>query len=260
MQPKTEITFNAATTMYDIYYTLDNYPTYVGSEATQQEADETLQAFLRHMGYSDTPSSPFVRERVTQPIVGYPGLLTGAEIRAMGLVAPCEDKVSNGKLSYGLEGCGYTIRLGRDISAFNTAVNTYTIFDPKEATQGDYTPLGVGTDKNGCDFATLPPKTFGLAVSVERIALPCDIVGLCFNKSSYARCGIQWQVTPLENGWEGFITLEWFNSTHRWVKAYIGEGVTQILFFRANQMPTQSYNGYYQNQGSSITLPKVRNI
>lgn len=202
-------------------------------------------------------SAPLAQEPPPHVIVGYPGLLTGQEIEALGLVKPCVEKVSNGKLSYGLEGCGYTIRLAPVVYQSNPYVDPSEPFDPKRASRSDYLTLQIYTDDTD-SFVLLPPRSFGLASSVEAVELPADVIGICENKSSYARSGIQWQITPLENGWRGdAITLEWYNSTHRWVRAYIGEGVMQIIFLRANQPPRQAYQGYYQDQASGITLPKV---
>ena len=105
----------------------------------------------------------------------------------------------------------------------------------------------------------IPPNSFALARTIERFKIPKDIMVICLGKSTYARCGIIVNVTPLEPGWEGHVTLEFSNTTPLPAKIYANEGVAQFIFLKGNEEPEVTYadrNGKYMGQ-KEVTLPKV---
>jgi len=105
----------------------------------------------------------------------------------------------------------------------------------------------------------IPPNSFVLARTVEYFKIPQDVLVICLGKSTYARCGIIVNVTPLEPGWEGHVTLEFSNTTPLPAKIYANEGVAQFIFIKGNEKPKVTYadrNGKYQGQ-KGVTLPKV---
>jgi dCTP deaminase len=153
-------------------------------------------------------------------------------------------------LSYGLSSFGYDIRCGNKFKIFTNIHST--VIDPKNFDTKSF------VDYEG-DVCIIPPNSFVLAYSVERIKVPRDVLVVCIGKSTYARCGIIVNVTPLEPEWEGHITLEFSNTTTLPVKLYANEGCAQLLFFQGKNCRT-SYadrSGKYQNQQSEIVLPKV---
>jgi dCTP deaminase len=105
----------------------------------------------------------------------------------------------------------------------------------------------------------IPPNSFVLARTVEKFKIPNDVLVICLGKSTYARCGIIVNVTPLEPGWEGYVTLEFSNTTPLPAKIYANEGVAQFIFLKGNEKPEVTYadrNGKYMGQ-TGVTLPKV---
>jgi len=154
-----------------------------------------------------------------------------------------------GTISHGLSSCGYDLTLG---TLFATPeMDTQTI-DPKRLRSFvEFQELGPWLD--------LEPGQFLLGHSKETITMPDNLVGLCVGKSTYARCGILVNTTPIEPGWEGQVTIEINNLNSRRARIYIGEGIAQVLFFRLNQAPTLTYRdkvGKYQNQ-TGVTLARV---
>lgn len=161
-----------------------------------------------------------------------------------------EKQISKGKISYGLSSYGYDIRVGHDFKVF-TNVNT-AVVDPK-----NFDPKSF-IDLSG-DVCVIPPNSFALASSVEYMKIPRDVLCICVGKSTYARCGIITNVTPLEPGWEGHITLEISNTTTLPAKIYAGEGLVQVLFFQSDEQCETTYadrGGKYQGQ-QGVTIPKV---
>ncbi len=155
-----------------------------------------------------------------------------------------------GKLSYGLTSYGYDVRLDRNFKIFTNVKSQ--IIDPK-----NFSPASF-VDHTG-DECIIPPNSFFLAATVERVRIPRDVIGLCVGKSTYARCGIIVNVTPLEPEWEGVITLEISNTTPLPAKLYAGEGIAQLLFLKADKPCEKSYadkQGRYQGQ-TGLTLPSV---
>jgi dCTP deaminase len=167
------------------------------------------------------------------------------------MISPFEDKqVRDGKISYGLSSFGYDARVSEEFKIF-TNVNS-EIVDPK-----DFKPTNFVT-KN-VPVCIIPPNSFALARTIERFKIPKDILVICLGKSTYARCGIIVNVTPLEPGWEGYVTLEFSNTTPLPAKIYANEGVAQFIFLKGNEKPEVTYadrNGKYMGQ-TGVTLPKV---
>ena len=160
-------------------------------------------------------------------------------------------KIGNKKvISYGTSSYGYDVRCSDYFKIF-TNINS-AIVDPKNFDESSF----VDQHASVC---MIPPNSFALACTVERFIIPRNVLTLCVGKSTYARCGIIVNVTPLEPEWEGHITLEFSNTTPLPAKIYANEGVAQILFFESDEVCTTSYrdrNGKYQKQ-SGVTLPKA---
>jgi dCTP deaminase len=167
------------------------------------------------------------------------------------MISPFEDKqVREGKISYGLSSFGYDARVSEEFKIF-TNVNS-EIVDPKDFKSTNF------VTKNGPE-CIIPPNSFVLARTVEHFKIPKDILVICLGKSTYARCGIIVNVTPLEPGWEGFVTLEFSNTTPLPAKIYANEGAAQFIFLKGNETPEVTYadrNGKYMGQ-IGVTLPKV---
>lgn len=162
-----------------------------------------------------------------------------------------EAQTEAGVLSYGLSSYGYDARVDRQFKIFTNVNNA--IVDPK-----NFSPQSF-VDFEG-DVCIIPPNSFALARTVERFIVPRDVLVVCLGKSTYARCGIIVNVTPLEPEWEGHVTLEFSNTTPLPAKIYAGEGAAQFLFFGGDQVCERSYadkKGKYQNQ-VAVTLPIVK--
>ncbi len=166
---------------------------------------------------------------------------------------PKQVKEVNGQrvISYGLSSFGYDMRVANEFKIFSASTGQLTVIDPKaieEKALVDY----VG------GYCIIPPNSFALARSVEYFRMPANVTGIVLGKSTYARCGIVTNFTPLESGWEGFVTIEISNTTPVPVKVYANEGIAQCLFF-GGEFPLVTYadrKGKYQNQ-VGITLAKV---
>lgn len=183
------------------------------------------------------------------------------EIRAsLGMIEPFEPrKVREGGggekiLSYGLSSYGYDVRVADEwMLPMVPATGEEEIIDPKKFE-------GRGWEKKTAPALMIPPNSFALARTVEKLRIPRDCIALCVGKSTYARCGIIVNTTPLEPEWEGQVTLEISNTTPLWAKIYAGEGIAQVLFFQHMGIGcSSSYKsaaGKYMNQ-EGITLPKV---
>ena len=172
-------------------------------------------------------------------------------VKTKGIIKPFVDKqVRKGKISYGLSSFGYDARVSNIFKIF-TNVNS-GIVDPKKFKKESF----VTKKGNEC---LIPPNSFALASTVEYFKIPEDGLVICLGKSTYARCGIIVNVTPLEPGWEGHVTLEFSNTTPLPAKIYANEGVAQFIFIRGNEKPIISYakrKGKYMKQ-KGVTLPKV---
>ena len=153
-------------------------------------------------------------------------------------------------VSYGVSSYGYDVRCSRHFKIF-TNINS-SIVDPKSFNSSNFVEIED-------DVCVIPPNSFALAATVERFKVPRDILVLCVGKSTYARCGIIVNVTPLEPEWEGDITLEFSNTTPLPAKIYANEGVAQLVFLEASEVCETSYldrRGKYQCQ-SGVTLPRT---
>ena len=171
-----------------------------------------------------------------------------------GMIEPFEPELVReveGKrvISFGTSSYGYDVRCAPEFKVF-TNLNA-TIVDPKKFDPRSY------VDISGPE-CVVPPNSFALARTVEYFRIPRDVLVVCVGKSTYARCGIIVNVTPLEPEWEGQVTLEFSNTTSLPAKIYANEGVAQMLFFRSNDPCATSYGdrgGKYQGQ-TGVTLPK----
>ena len=171
------------------------------------------------------------------------------------MISPFEPKmvrdVEGQKIvSYGTSSYGYDIRCAQEFRVF-TNINS-TIVDPKSFDPNSFVEF------NG-DYCIIPPNSFALARTVEFFKIPRNVLTICVGKSTYARCGIIVNVTPFEPDWEGYVTLEFSNTTPLPAKIYAGEGCAQVLFFESDEVCEISYKdrgGKYQGQ-SGVTLPKI---
>ena len=155
-----------------------------------------------------------------------------------------------GAISFGTTSYGYDVRVGRKFKVFTNAL--CAIVDPKNFDPRSFVDVEA-------DVCLIPPNSFALAETVEYLEIPRDIIAVCVGKSSYARCGILVNVTPLEPEWRGKVTIEISNTTPLPAKIYAGEGIAQILFFRSESVCRTSYAdkaGKYQDQ-PGLTLPFV---
>jgi dCTP deaminase len=168
-----------------------------------------------------------------------------------GMIEPFEPKqVRQGTISYGLSSFGYDIRVGDEYKVFTDVYGV--VVDPKNFDPKSFVDIKA-------DHCIIPPHSFALASTVEYFRIPNDVLVVCVGKSTYARCGIIVNVTPLEPEWCGYLTLEISNTTPLPAKIYSNEGLAQLLFFQGNEVPETTYaskQGKYQNQ-VGVTLPKL---
>jgi dCTP deaminase len=153
-------------------------------------------------------------------------------------------------ISYGTSSYGYDVRCADEFKIF-TNINS-AIVDPKNFSDDSFVDIKS-------DVCIIPPNSFALARTVEYFKIPRDTLTVCLGKSTYARCGIIVNVTPLEPEWEGHVTLEFSNTTTLPAKIYANEGVAQMLFFTGDEVCETSYKdrgGKYQGQ-TGVTLPKT---
>lgn len=167
------------------------------------------------------------------------------------MLDPFEESLKReGVISYGLSSMGYDIRVTDEYKIFTNVKQA--VVDPKQFNPDSFIDFKGTT-------CVIPPNSFALARSVEYFRMPRSILGICLGKSSYARCGIVVNITPLEPGWEGHLTIEISNTTPLPARIYSFEGIAQVLFFESGSLPEISYadrKGKYQGQ-QGITLPKV---
>jgi dCTP deaminase len=183
-------------------------------------------------------------------------ILCDTQIRELIGIEPFEENIKRpGRVSYGVSSYGYDIRVGSVFKIF-TNVNSQ-IIDPKNFVEESF--VTIDTAKTGKDHVLVPPNSFALCETVEYVSIPRDCLAICVGKSTYARCGIIVNVTPIEPEWRGRITLEISNTTPLPAKIYANEGIAQLLFFQAERVCAKSYadkRGKYQDQ-PGLTLPKV---
>ena len=167
------------------------------------------------------------------------------------MISPFEKKqVREGTISYGISSYGYDARVSDEFKIFTNVNNT--IVDPK-----NFSLDGFVEKKS--DTCIIPPNSFALASTIEYFKIPRDVLVICLGKSTYARCGIIVNVTPLEPEWEGHVTLEFSNTSPLPAKIYANEGACQFLFLQGKEPPMVSYadkKGKYMKQ-KGVTLPKI---
>jgi dCTP deaminase len=152
-------------------------------------------------------------------------------------------------VSYGLSSYGYDLRVSNEFKVFTNVFNT--VVDPKAFDERSFVDLEA-------DICIIPPNSFALARSVEYFRIPREVLAICLGKSTYARCGIIVNVTPLEPEWEGHVTLEISNTTPLPARIYAQEGLAQIIFIGGSEICETSYAdriGKYMGQ-RGITLPR----
>lgn len=173
------------------------------------------------------------------------------EMARKGMIEPFEEGlVREGVISYGISSYGYDMRIAEEFKIFTNINNT--VVDPK-----NFDPKSFVEFKG--EVCIIPPNSFALARSVEYFKIPRDVLVICIGKSTYARCGIIVNVTPLEPMWEGFLTIEISNTTPLPAKIYANEGIAQLIFLKAEEECEVSYadrKGKYQAQ-QGIVLPKI---
>jgi dCTP deaminase len=161
-----------------------------------------------------------------------------------------EKQTREGVISYGLSSYGYDARVSREFKIFTNVDSA--IVDPKHFSAASFVDRET-------DVCVVPPNSFALASTMEYFRVPRDVLVVCLGKSTYARCGIIVNVTPLEPEWEGHVTIEISNTTPLPAKIYAGEGICQFLFFRGEGPCETSYAdraGKYMGQ-RGVTLPKL---
>lgn len=167
------------------------------------------------------------------------------------MISPFEEKQKrNGVISYGLSSYGYDARVADEFKIFTNVDNA--IVDPKEFSETSFV-------NRQTDVCVIPPHSFVLARTVEYFKIPRDVLVICLGKSTYARCGLIVNVTPLEPEWEGHVTLEISNTTPLPARVYANEGLCQFLFLKGDSVCEISYadkDGKYMGQ-KGVTLPRM---
>ena len=161
-------------------------------------------------------------------------------------------KALDGKkiVSYGTSSYGYDIRCSTEFKIFTNVYST--VVDPKAFDEKNF------VNYTG-EVCVIPPNSFALARTVEYFRIPRNVLTICLGKSTYARCGIIVNVTPLEPEWEGHVTLEFSNTTPLPARIYANEGVAQVIFIESDEVCETSYRdrgGKYQGQ-KGVTLPRI---
>ena len=173
-----------------------------------------------------------------------------------GMIAPFSenqirvDNEGNKLISYGVSSFGYDVRCSNEFKVFTNIHSA--VVDPKNFDANSFVDIQS-------DVCVIPPNSFALASTMEYFKIPRKVLTICLGKSTYARCGIIVNVTPLEPEWEGHVTLEFSNTTNLPAKIYAGEGVAQMIFFESDEDCDVSYKdrgGKYQGQ-TGVTLPKT---
>jgi dCTP deaminase len=168
-----------------------------------------------------------------------------------GMIEPFEGRqVREGAISYGVSSFGYDVRVADEYKVFTDVYSV--VVDPKQFDPRSFVDVKA-------DYCIIPPRSFALARTLEYFRIPNDILVVCVGKSTYARCGIIVNVTPLEPEWRGYLTLEISNTTPLPAKIYSNEGLAQLLFFQGDEVPEVTYamkSGKYQDQ-RGVTLPRL---
>jgi dCTP deaminase len=165
--------------------------------------------------------------------------------------------------SYGLSSYGYDLRLSdKDFKVYrHPFVTNVETFEEVEVDPLDFDPdfletVEVKHNSRG-DYFVIPALSWGLGVALEHITMPNNVIGLCAGKSTYARAGVHVYITPVEPGWKGNLTLEFFNCSSAPVRVYANQGVCQLMLFQGDKAEKGYENGKYQNQTEQVTLAKA---
>jgi dCTP deaminase len=153
-------------------------------------------------------------------------------------------------ISYGVSSFGYDVRVADEYKVFTDVYSV--VVDPKQFDARSFVDVKA-------DWCIIPPRSFALARTLEYFRIPNDVLVICVGKSTYARCGIIVNVTPLEPEWRGYLTLEISNTTPLPAKIYSNEGLAQLLFFQGDEVPEMTYamkKGKYQDQ-VGVTPPRL---
>jgi dCTP deaminase len=203
--------------------------------------------------------APSTALETSPELIHAPGIMPDHWIREMaqqhGMIEPFAEKQNREKdgakiISYGLSSYGYDARCSDEFMIFTNIDSA--IVDPK-----DFSPQSFVERKT--DVCVIPPNSFALTRTVEYFKIPKDVLVICLGKSTYARCGLIVNVTPLEPGWEGHVTLEISNTTPLPARVYANEGLCQFLFFKGSSPCEVNYadrNGKYMKQ-RGVTLPRT---
>ena len=226
----------------------------VDREAASAEPHGTLQAAAGGCLESPVPAARRSREKTAVTIK------SDKWIRRMaaehGMIEPFEpgqvrlNAEGQKIVSYGTSSYGYDIRCAPEFKVFTNIYST--VVDPKNFDEKSFVDIHS-------DVCIIPPNSFALARTLEYFRIPRNVLTICLGKSTYARCGIIVNVTPFEPEWEGYVTLEFSNTTPLPAKIYAGEGCAQVLFFESDEVCETSYKdrgGKYQGQ-RGVTLPKA---
>ncbi len=188
------------------------------------------------------------------------GVLCDTQIRELIRIVPFEANGKHpGRVSYGLSSYGYDVRVGTLFKVFTNVSprGSQPVVDPKHF--GEDMFVTIDTKVTGSDHVVIPPNSFALAETVEWFEIPRDVLAICLGKSTYARCGIIVNVTPLEPEWRGRVTMEISNTAPLPARIYANEGIAQMVFLKADRVCAVSYadkKGKYQDQ-AGLTLPRV---
>ncbi len=190
------------------------------------------------------------------------GVLSDGQIRDHVKIEPFERVVKRpGRISFGVSSYGYDVRVGTRFKVFTAATRSgdVAVVDPKAFSDDMMVEVDVASRPADKQYVIIPPNSFALCETIEHLEIPRDVLAICVGKSTYARCGLIVNVTPLEPEWRGKVTLEISNTTPLPARVYANEGVAQLIFLRADRVCDVSYadkGGKYQDQ-SGLTLPRV---
>ncbi len=191
-------------------------------------------------------------------------VLCDTQIRELIGIEPfAEGERRPGRVSYGVSSYGYDVRVGTRFKIFTPTPRTgrVHVVDPKQFDENLFVDIETqgALGGTGMDHVVIPPNSFALAETLETFRIPRGVLALCVGKSTYARCGLIVNVTPLEPEWRGKVTLEISNTTPLPAKVYANEGIAQLVFLKADRVCAVSYadkRGKYQDQ-CGLTLPRV---
>ena len=189
-------------------------------------------------------------------------VLADHQIRRLITIKPFAEAVKRpGRISFGVSSYGYDVRVGTRFKVFTPATHSgdIAVVDPKLFSDDMMVDVDVADRPADKQYVIIPPNSFALCETVEYLEIPRNVLAICVGKSTYARCGLIVNVTPLEPEWRGKVTLEISNTTPLPARVYANEGVAQLIFLKADEVCEKSYadkSGKYQDQGG-LTLPKV---